>query len=93
MNFTSLARGVECIDEAAPTFFAPGYERLEFDHPLTYTEATFVSRNLSSSFAPVQGTQEYEECSDALWALARRVSRDGQICTMNKTVLVAGTIE
>lgn len=92
VNFTSLARGVEMIDEAAPDFFAPGYTKLEFDHPLTYTEQTFVSRNLSASYAPPQGTPAYEACSEELWALARRASRDGRIRTGNKTVLVAGNV-
>ena len=92
VNFTSLARGVEKIDQEAVNFFAPGYRRMEFDHPLTYTEQTFVSRNLSSSYAPRKGTAEYEACSEELRKLARRAARDGLIRTGNKTVLVAGSV-
>lgn len=52
IGFTSLIHGFEETKEKAAVFFEEGFHLERFDFPLTYEKEAFISRSLSSSYAP-----------------------------------------
>lgn len=91
-GFSSLRHGYEKTERAVDAFFTEGWERRMFDFPLTYTVEKFVTRSLSSSYAPDPGTEAYERYAAALAKLAEEYSTDGKVIAANKTALFWGHV-
>lgn len=68
-DFTSLRHGLE---QSVPQFeklFGQNLKCAQFDFPLEYTKERFLQRSLSSSYAPMPDTEEYQKYIQELRAL------------------------
>ena len=65
-NFTSLRHGLDKSLPRLQDFFDGNMRTAEFDFPLEYTKESFISRSLSSSYAPDAGTAAYEKYTEKL---------------------------
>lgn len=80
-NFNGYCGGIsgplnqENIDE----FFCGNYELKLFENPLVYDREGFIGRNLSSSYAPKESDEAYEEYIAALSDMFDKFSVDGVI--------------
>lgn len=92
-GFSSLAHGYEKTKRKMDSFFAGGYREESFPHPLEYSVEKFVQRSLSSSYAPLKGSTEYESFVRETTALAEEAAVDGKLCVANHTVLFWGKME
>ena len=50
-RFQGFSGGMKKDDERIQTFFEGHYQYRSFDHPLSYTEETFIRRSLSGSYS------------------------------------------
>ena len=91
-NFTSLSHGTDKMLRLADEFFQGGYHTGVFEFPLTYTKKKFVSRSLSSSYAPEKNTKAYEEYVRALQGLLEEYSSEEVITVANETVMLWGKL-
>ena len=90
VEFTSLTHGYDMMKETVPRFFESGYTEEKFDFPLHYTKEDFISRSLSSSYAPHPETEEFEIYTAKLRGLLEEFFTDDVITIQNMTVLYAG---
>ena len=90
-NFQSLKHGAEKTEARADTFFAPGWQVRRFSFPLRYTTETFVSRSLSSSYAPDPDSDRGRAFAARLRQLAETTAREGCLTVANDTILLWGT--
>lgn len=54
------------------------YEELEFPHDLPLDLDAFIGRNLSASYAPLRGSEQYPLFIEALVELFRTYEREGR---------------
>ncbi len=64
-----------------------------FDFPLCYSKAAFVSRSLSSSYAPEKGTAEYDGYVRSLKALMDDNFEGDGITVANQTLMLWGKLQ
>lgn len=69
-NYSGFSNGMDFNNEQQfSDFFTEQYEKIEIKNPIYYDLNTFISRNLSSSFAPQKGNPNYEPYIEALTKL------------------------
>ena len=74
-------------------FFRGGrYEELEFPHDLPLDLDAFIGRNLSASYAPLRGSEQYPLFIEALVELFRTYEREGRVLMPNVTRCYAGQV-
>ena len=73
-------------------FFDGDYESMVFRNDLDFDEQGFIGRNLSGSYAPKEGDDQYDAYVDALRALFIKYSINGLLKLPNKTYSFAGVI-
>lgn len=66
IGYYSLRHGYEESLPRLRRFFGQGMQTAIFDHPLTYTRDKFISRSLSSSYAPPSGPDGKNPYGEAL---------------------------
>ena len=68
------------------------YEELEFPHDLPLDLDAFIGRNLSASYAPLRGSEQYPLFIEALVELFRKYEREGRVLMPNVTRCYAGQV-
>lgn len=74
-------------------FFDSKFETVCFDNPLWYDEEGFIRRNLSSSYAPNEGTPTFDEYIAVLRKIFARFSLNGRLAYPNITVCYLGKVK
>lgn len=91
-NFTSLTHGMDKVLKKAGDFFKGEFHTEAYDFPLIYSKKSFISRSLSSSYAPEKGTEEYEALVRSLQSLLDETFQDDEISIANETVMLWGKL-
>lgn len=78
-NFKGSSNGFDFSREAFADFFGENFDIIEFRNDLIYDENAFVSRNLSSSYAPKTAEANYSEYISALHELFKRLCQNGTV--------------
>lgn len=89
-GFQSLKHGAEKTERKAESFFAPGWQCRRFPFPLEYTVDNFVSRSLSSSYAPDPESDRGKAFAQQIRQLAEEVAEAGRLTVANDTLLFWG---
>lgn len=89
-TFCSLKHGLEKTEAAVDGFFALGWQSRRFSFPLVYTVDSFVSRSLSSSYAPDSDSAQGRAFAAQLGQLAEAYATDGRLTVANDTVVFWG---
>ena len=92
-RFQGFSGGMKKDDERIQTFFEGHYQYRSFDHPLSYTEETFIRRSLSGSYSLKEGDVGFEEYLEALKNLYRKYNRDGILTMGNHTAVYYGRLQ
>ena len=93
VNFVSLAHGYDKTKHLASSFFYGEYQELRFPHPLTYTNADFLARSLSSSYAPLPDNPSYIPYVEELTQLVNQYSRNNMLfLPSHATILFWGRV-
>lgn len=91
-SFHGFSRGIFTDDLAIRSFFTSSFQYLEFDYDLTYCEAAFIQRCLSSSYSLCKEDPGYFSYIQELKALFASFQTDGAVHVGNKTVLYMGSV-
>lgn len=91
-DFTELKQKITYDDSRILYFFENKFEKLEFDHSLTYHKNRFVSRNLSSSYSLKQGDVNFEVYQRELESVFETYAHSGVISIPNTTVVYIGDV-
>lgn len=86
-NFKGFSEGIHSNTSIIKDFFNEKYEKRIFPHPLCFTEETFLSRSLSSSYALTKKDSNYEKYVDALRNLYLTYEKDNCLVIPNNTVV------
>lgn len=86
-NFKGFSGGIHSDTSKIENFFNNKYEKKIFPNPLFFTEETFISRSMSSSYALTKIDSNYEEYKQALRHLYLTYEKDNCIVIPNYTVL------
>lgn len=78
-NFKGSSNGIDFSEEGFTDFFDGDFEIVEFDNGLVYDKEAFVSRNLSSSYAPKVGDECYDEYVKAVIEIFDKHSKNGVV--------------
>lgn len=78
-NFKGPSNGIDFSKEAFADFFEGDFIVVEFGNDLIYDENTFVSRCLSSSYAPNQGDENYNPYVNELRELFEKYSKNSVV--------------
>lgn len=80
-NFKGYSGGISgpMNKENISLFFNGSFEEKKFDNPLRYDKDGFIGRNLSSSYAPKEGKENYEEYILALSDMFDKFSVNGMM--------------
>lgn len=78
-NFKGSSNGIDFSKEAFDDFFEGDFIVVEFGNDLIYDENTFVSRCLSSSYAPNQDDENYNPYVNELRELFEKYSKNSVI--------------
>ena len=76
-NFKGSSNGIDFSKDAFKDFFEGDFDMVQFRNDLIYDENAFVSRSLSSSYAPKPGEEKYDEYAAELQELFKKFSQDG----------------
>ncbi len=88
--FTSFTHGMDKTLERAERFFNGNYHIEHFAFPLSYTKEKFIRRSMSSSYAPICGTAEYDAYIKDLQELLDRCFSEDSIPVANQTIMLWG---
>lgn len=93
-DFNGFSGGSDYEDpQAYVDFFKNGYYDFQtFKNDLALDEATFIGRNLSSSYAPREESELYQEYVEQLRLLFQKYSRDGRLSTSIVTKSYVGEV-
>lgn len=89
-GFVSLTHGYDKTLQLIGEFFDGSYETYEYDFPLEYTKKKFISRCLSSSYAPLPDSSNYEPYVREITDLIGTTFKDDIFEITNKTVMFVG---
>ena len=76
-NFKGSSNGIDFSKDAFRDFFEGDFDVVQFRNDLIYDEKAFVSRCLSSSYAPKPGEENYDEYVAELQELFKKHSLNG----------------
>ena len=91
-RFRGSSNGISFDKASFVDFFATIPEVTLFDNSLLYDRDAFVMRNLSSSYAPVQGDAHYAQYVQAIHDVFDRHSKDGSVVYPYITRCYLGTV-
>ncbi len=91
-RFCGSSNGISFDKTSFADFFAKIPEVIEFDNSLIYDRDAFVMRNLSSSYAPVQGDAHYDRYVQAIHDVFDKHSKDGTVVYPYITRCYLGTV-
>lgn len=91
-RFCGSSNGISFDKASFADFFAKTPEVTLFDNSLIYDRDAFVMRNLSSSYAPVQGDAHYDRYVQAIHDVFDRHSKDGTVVYPYITRCYLGTV-
>lgn len=78
-HFIGFNNGLVPDDPRIRRFFPKGYEYREFDNTLSFPREIFAKRLLSSSYAPMEGSEGYDEFLVRVDEIFDRYQKDGII--------------
>lgn len=78
-NFKGSSNGIDFSKDGFKDFFEGDFGMLEFEFHLVYDKGAFLSRNLSSSYAPKATDNHYDEYIEALSEVFDKYSENGII--------------
>ena len=78
-NFKGSSNGIDFSEDGFTDFFEGDFELAEFGNHLTYDKNAFISRNLSSSYAPKVTDDCYEEYVEAVSEVFDKYSENGTV--------------
>ncbi len=78
-NFKGSSNGFDFSKDAFSDFFKGEYEITEFENSLVYDEERFISRNLSSSYAPKENEANYKDYVNAVREVFEKHNVDGKV--------------
>ena len=79
LNFKGPSNGIDFSKEAFADFFEGDFIVVEFGNDLIYDENAFVSRCLSSSYAPKTDKKNYNEYVAELQKLFKKYNQSGTV--------------
>lgn len=79
-------------EEMADRFFPEGYDRNVWPHEQQLNAAGFIGRSLSSSFAPLPGSDGYEPFVKGLRDLFAHYQQNGRLCFPYRTTCYCGRL-
>lgn len=91
-RFCGSSNGISFDKASFADFFAASPEVIEFDNSLLYDREAFVLRNLSSSYAPVQGDTHYDRYVQAIHEVFDKHSKNGTVIYPYITRCYIGTV-
>lgn len=91
-RFCGSSNGISFDRASFADFFAETPEVIEFDNSLCYGRDAFVLRNLSSSYAPVQGDEHYDRYVQAINDVFDKHSKNGTVVYPYITRCYIGTV-
>ena len=91
-RFYGSSNGISFDKASFADFFAASPEVIEFDNSLCYDRDAFVLRNLSSSYAPVQGDTHYDRYVQEIHAVFDKHSKNGTVIYPYITRCYIGTV-
>ncbi len=78
-NFKGSSNGIDFSKDAFSDFFEGDFDVVQFRNDLIYDENAFVSRNLSSSYAPKPSEEKYDEYVAELQELFKKHSQNDTV--------------
>lgn len=78
-NFKGSSNGIDFSVNSFNDFFEGEITLVEFENSLVYDKETFISRNLSSSYAPKAGDKYYDDYIDAITEVFDKHSTNGVV--------------
>lgn len=78
-NFKGSSNGIDFSKNAFTDFFEGDFDIVQFRNDLIYDESAFVSRSLSSSYAPKPDEENYNEYVSELQELFKKHSQNGTV--------------
>ena len=78
-NFKGSSNGIDFSVNSFNDFFKGEITLVEFENSLVYDKETFISRNLSSSYAPKAGDDHYDEYVKAIIDVFEKHSVNGVV--------------
>lgn len=91
-RFRGSSNGISFDKASFADFFAVSPEVTRFDNSLIYDRDAFVLRNLSSSYAPVQGDTHYDRYVQAIHDVFDKHSKNGTVVYPYITRCYLGTV-
>lgn len=91
-DFTGFSGGAAFDKSKIEEFFTKGYEKLEYDNPLKYSEHSFIERALSASYSLKPNDKNFKEYINSLRDLFFKYSSDGIVTVPNITNVYIGEI-
>lgn len=91
-EFESLTHGYDKTLNMMESFFDGNYVTYEYDFPLEYTKKKFISRCLSSSYAPLPDSSNYDSYVREINILIDETFKDDMFKIANKTVMFVGKV-
>ena len=91
-SFKGSSNGIDFSPESFYDFFAGVFETPTFENNLSYDLEAFLSRNLSSSYAPREGDPNYEPYCQAIKELFLQYQKDGVVQYPYITRCYLGTV-
>lgn len=92
-GFKGTAGGMDFKNDNFSDFFCGKVQTKIFDNPIQYDKETFISRNLSSSYAPKAGDTNYAVYVEELGKLFDKFNSNGQIEYPYITRCYIGTVK
>ena len=78
-NFKGSSNGFDFGKDSFADFFDGDFEVINFRNDLIYDKDAFISRCLSSSYAPNQGDENYNMYVNELWELFEKYSKNSVV--------------
>ena len=92
-GFESLTHGYDKTINLIDDFYVGNYAVYEYDFPLEYTKQKFISRCLSSSYAPLPDSKNYEAYICEIKALLDETFKEEILNIANKTMMFVGKVK
>lgn len=92
-KFLGFSGGGTAYLEKVALFFNGNYEEKEFFYPISFTEKTFIGRNLSASYSLQQKDTHFQDFCKELRELFWSYAKNGILELPNKTKSYLGTIK
>ena len=92
-GFESLTHGYDKTLSLLESFFEGDYKTYIYNFPLEYSKHKFISRSLSSSYAPLPGSENYEPYISEMNALLDETFDGDAVRIANQTVMFVGKVK